>query len=147
MPLYLHALLSFISCLGFGILFNVQKENLLLSAVTGAVGWTVVTVLELPQISYIFANLLAALLVGVLSETFAIVKKTPATVFMVIGIIPLVPGFRVYKAMLFFVGGKLDQGLAEGVHACFIAIAIAAGIILATSVTRLMRKALSHIFA
>lgn len=140
MPLYFHTVLSFISCIGFGILFNVQKRNLLLAAVNGAISWTLVLSLDVPQVSYIFANLLSALVVGILAEIFAIIKKTPATGFIVIGVIPLVPGFRVYKSMLLFVRGEIDSGIAEGIHACFIAVAIAVGIILATSITRLVRQ-------
>ena len=92
----------------------------------------------------IFANLLSALVVGILSEIFAIVKKAPATGFIVIGVIPLVPGFRVYRSMLYFVRGALDKGLTEGVRACFMAIAIAVGIILATSITRIVRQHIKH---
>lgn len=143
MPIYVHAVLSFISCLGFGVLFNVQKRTLLLAAVNGAIGWTILLVLDIPQVSYIFANLLSAFVVGLLAEFFAVVQKTPATSFIVIGIIPLVPGFRVYRSMLFFVRGELDEGLAEGVHSCFMAVAIAVGIILATSIVRMIRQALT----
>lgn len=140
MPLYLHTILSFFSCVGFGFLFNVEKRTLLLAAVNGSIGWTIVTAFDNTQVSYIFANLLAALIVGILAEIFAIVKKTPATGFIVIGVIPLVPGFRVYRSMLYFVRGELEKGVTEGVRACFMAIAIAVGIILATSVTRMVRQ-------
>lgn len=140
MPLYCHTVLAFISCLGFGILFNVQKNALVLAAANGAIGWTISVGLDIPQVSYIFANLLAALVVGILAELFAIVQKTPATPFMVIGVIPLVPGFRVYRSMLFFVRGQIDKGTAEGVRACFMAIAIAVGIILATSLTGIVKQ-------
>ncbi|EEV20785.1 threonine/serine exporter [Treponema vincentii] len=139
MPIYVHTVLAFISCLGFGILFNVQKRTLLLAAVNGAIGWTILLSLDIPQVSYIFANLFAALVVGLLAELFAIIQKTPATAFIVIGVIPLVPGFRMYRSMLFFVRGDLDKGIAEGVHSCFMAVAIAVGIILATSIVRMIR--------
>lgn len=139
MPIYVHTVLAFISCLGFGILFNVQKRTLLLAAVNGAIGWTILLSLDIPQVSYIFANLFAALVVGLLAELFAIIQKTPATAFIVIGVIPLVPGFRMYRSMLFFVRGNLDKGIAEGVHSCFMAVAIAVGIILATSIVRMIR--------
>ncbi len=141
MPIYAHTVLSFISCLGFGVLFNVQKRTLLLAAVNGAIGWTILLVLDIPQVSYIFANLLSALVVGLLAEIFAVIQKTPATSFIVIGVIPLVPGFRVYRSMLFFVRGDLDKGIAEGVRSCFMAVAIAVGIILATSIVRMIRQA------
>ena len=140
MPIYVHTVLAFVSCLGFGILFNVQKRTLLLAAANGAIGWTLLLVLDIPQVSYIFANLLSAFVVGLLAELFAVIQKTPATSFIVIGIIPLVPGFRVYRSMLFFVRGDLDKGLAEGVHSCFMAVAIAVGIILSTSVVRMIRR-------
>ena len=139
MPIYVHTVLAFISCLGFVILFNVQKRTLLLAAVNGAIGWTILLSLDIPQVSYIFANLFAALVVGLLAELFAIIQKTPATAFIVIGVIPLVPGFRMYRSMLFFVRGDLDKGIAEGVHSCFMAVAIAVGIILATSIVRMIR--------
>lgn len=143
MPIYAHAVLSFVSCLGFGVLFNVQKRTLLLAAVNGAIGWTILLVLDIPQVSYIFANLLSAMVVGLLAELFAIIQKTPATSFIVIGVIPLVPGFRVYRSMLFFVRGELDKGIADGVHSCFMAVAIAVGIILSTSIVRMVRQALT----
>jgi hypothetical protein len=143
MPLYVHAVLAFISCLGFGVLFNVQKRTLLLAAVNGAIGWTILLSLDIPQVSYIFANLLSALVVGLLAELFAVIQKTPATSFIVIGIIPLVPGFRVYRSMLFFVRGNLDKGISEGVHSCFMAVAIAVGIILSTSIVRMIRPPIS----
>ena len=141
MPIYAHAIVSFVSCLGFGVLFNVQKRALLLAAVNGAIGWVILLVLDIPQVSYIFANLLSAMVVGLLAELFAIIQKTPATSFIVIGVIPLVPGFRVYRSMLFFVRGELDKGIADGVHSCFMAVAIAVGIILATSIVRMVRQA------
>ena len=139
MPIYVHTVLAFVSCLGFGVLFNVQKRTLFLAAVNGAIGWTILLVLDIPQVRYIFANLFAALVVGLLAELFAIIQKTPATAFIVIGVIPLVPGFRMYRSMLFFVRGDLDKGIAEGVHSCFMAVAIAVGIILATSIVRMLR--------
>ena len=141
MPIYAHVIVSFVSCLGFGVLFNVQKRTLLLAAVNGSIGWTILLVLDIPQVSYIFANLLSAMVVGLLAEIFAIIQKTPATSFIVIGVIPLVPGFRVYRSMLFFVRGELDKGIADGVHSCFMAVAIAVGIILATSIVRMVRQA------
>ena len=146
MPIYVHTVLAFISCLGFGILFNVQKRTLLLAAVNGAIGWTILLSLDIPQVSYIFANLFAALVVGLLAELFAIIQKTPATAFIVIGVIPLVPGFRMYRSMLFFVRGDLDKGIAEGVHSCFMAVAIAVGIILATSIVRMIRHPIKEIY-
>jgi len=144
MPIYAHAILAFISCIGFAVLFNVKKEDILVSAVIGGLSWTLVVALDIPQVSYIFSNMLSACIVGLASELFAVIKKTPATTFVVIGVIPLVPGFRIYRSMLFFVTGKIENGIAEGIRASFIAVAIAVGIIVSTSLARLIKQQYTH---
>ncbi len=143
-PIYLHSILSLISCIAFGILFNVKKTDLFLCAVSGSIAWTLVIILNQTETSYIFVHLFAAFVVGFCAEFFAVIKKTPATAFIVIGVIPLVPGFRVYKSMLFFISGKINPGMSEGISASFIAVAIAVGIILSTSLFRLLRKGIRH---
>ena len=79
MPIYVHTVLAFISCLGFGVLFNVQKRTLLLAALNGAIGWTILLSLDIPQVSYIFANLLSAIVVGLLAELFARYRYYPVS--------------------------------------------------------------------
>ena len=90
-------------------------------------------------VNYIFATLAGALAVGLLADWFAVLQKTPVTCFIVIGTIPLVPGFKVYKTMLFFVTDRLEKGVSEGVQAAFIAIAISVGLTISTPATRLIR--------
>ena len=105
----------------------------MLSSVCGCVSWTVLIFLQEYGVNYIFAVLIGALAVGILSEVFAVIQKSPVTCFIVIGIIPLVPGFKVYKTMLYFVTDKLNQGIAEGVQALFTAIAISIGLTISAS--------------
>ena len=139
MPLYIHALASLIASFCFCFLFNVPKKNIYLSAGCGCISWTMLIFLRNIGINYIFANLAGAAAVGILSEIFAVWQKTPVTCFIVIGTIPLVPGFRIYKTMLYFVTNKLNQGITEGVQALFIAIAISVGLIISTSGYRLFK--------
>ena len=139
MPLYIHTIASFIASFCFCFLFSVPKRNTYLSALCGSVSWTILIFFQSIGINYIFATLAGALAVGLLADLFAVLQKTPVTCFIVIGTIPLVPGFKVYKTMLFFVTDKLEKGVSEGVQAAFIAIAISVGLIISTSVTRLIR--------
>ena len=139
MPLYIHAFASFIASLCFCFLFSVPRKNIFLSAFCGAVSWTIVIFLQDNGMNYIFSTLISALAVGFCSEVFAVIQKTPVTCFIVIGIIPLVPGFKIYKTMLYFVRDKLVIGMTEGVQALFIAIAISIGLIISASVSRLIK--------
>ncbi len=133
MPLYVHFIASFIASFCFCFLFNVPKKNTYLSALCGSISWGILIFLQEHGVNYIFAVLIGALAVGSLSEIFAVLQKAPVTCFIVIGIIPLVPGFKVYKTMLYFVTDRLDKGIAEGVQALFIAIAISIGLTISAS--------------
>lgn len=139
MSIYVHAASSFIASLCFCFLFSVPRKNILLSGFCGAIAWTTVIFFQGHGMNYIFATLIAAIAVGFLSELLAIIQKTPVTCFIVIGTIPLVPGFKVYKTMLYFVSDKFDMGITEGVQALFTAIAISIGLIMSASVSRVIK--------
>lgn len=136
MPLYIHSIASYIASFGFCFLLDVPRKNIIVSSFCGCVSWTLLVVLQDYGINYIFASLIGALAVGMLAEIFSVIQKTAVTCFIVIGILPLVPGFKIYKTMLYFVTDKFEKGLTEGVQAFFIAIAIAIGLIIATSIGR-----------
>ncbi|UTC81794.1 threonine/serine exporter family protein [Treponema denticola] len=140
MPLYVHTIASFIASFCFCFLFSVPRKNIYLSGLCGSVSWTILIFFQNIGINYIFATLAGAIAVGLLADLFAVLQKTPVTCFIVIGIIPLVPGFKVYKTMLFFVTDRLEQGVSEGVQAAFIAIAISVGLIISASATRLIKS-------
>ncbi|UTC67186.1 MULTISPECIES: threonine/serine exporter family protein [unclassified Treponema] len=139
MPLYVHSIASFIASFCFCFLFSVPKKNTYLSALCGSISWTILIFFQNMGVNYIFATLAGAIAVGILADFFAVLQKTPVTCFIVIGTIPLVPGFKVYKTMLFFVTDRLEKGVSEGVQAAFIAIAISVGLIISTSAIRLIR--------
>ncbi len=130
---------SFLGSLCFCFLFNVPKRNVLLSALCGGLSWSILVSLQNMGFDSIFSSLIAAVIIGLISEILAIIIKTPVTSFIVIGIIPLVPGFKVYKTMLFFVSGKLQEGTTEGVQAMFIAISISVGLIISTSIFKFVK--------
>lgn len=139
MSIYFHFFISFVASLCFCFLFNVPKRNILSSGLCGGLSWTILISLQVLGFDSIFASLISAMIVGIISEILAIIIKTPVTSFIVIGTLPLVPGFKVYKTMLFFVGGKLQQGITEGVQAMFIAIAISVGLIISTSIFKFVK--------
>lgn len=139
MPVYIHALASLVASFCFCFLFNVPKKNIGLSSFCGCVSWALLIFLQNNGVNYIFAVLIGSIAVGILSEIFAVLQKTPVTCFIVIGSIPLVPGFKVYKTMLYFVTDKLDKGITEGLQALFIAIAISIGVIISASGNRLIK--------
>lgn len=133
-------LLASVSCATISVLFNIQKKNIFLCAINGAICWTLYMVLTENNFSYIFSSLLCALLCGILGEFFARWQKTPVNCYFIIGVIPLVPGLKIYQSMNYFINDNLEMGATEAVQSLFMAIAIAVGLMIASSVSKIFRN-------
>jgi hypothetical protein len=138
MEQYLPCLYAFLACAGFCIVFEIRKPLfILLSCVTGAVGWLVFLLLAGIG-SDVVRYLLATIVVSVLSEIFARILKAPATIFLVIGIVPLVPGGGLYYAMDALINGDYALFAQKGIETAACAGAIAAGVSVVTSIARMV---------
>ena len=136
----LNCLYAFLSSLGFGVLFNIRDKNLIIASVGGALGWFTYLLSRKLQPSEIFSLFLAAMVVSIYSEIMARVFKTPVTIFIICGIIPLVPGGGMYYATLEAVKGNFDASLSKGVETLFSAGAIAIGIVFVSSISTIFKK-------
>lgn len=125
---------SFIGSLGFALLYNLRGKKLLMAGLAGMVSWmTYLAVWH--QIPDVFtANLAAAAAATVYAEVMARVLKTPVTVFLITGIIPLVPGGGLYYTMNYAIAKEWGFFSYYGQQTLLTAISIAAGIIAASSV-------------
>lgn len=92
---------AFIGVVAVAVLFQVPKKHLVLAGVTGASGWLVELVMEEVLKSAVFSSFLAALLVALLAQIFARVSKAPVTLYLVTGILPLVPGVGMYRTVYY----------------------------------------------
>jgi len=135
-------LYAFISIVGFAVLFNIPRKAILLSGIAGALGWFVYLIFRTSLASNIFASFAGAFVVGIMGEIFARYKKQPATIFVVPGIIPLVPGYGLYYAMLKILEKNYQEAVGVGFEAILVAIAIASAVIMSTSCGRIYRRRL-----
>lgn len=133
--------ISSIGTLGFAILFGIPANAIFQSAFIGGTGWTVYYTVGQKFNSLIAGAFLGALVVGLIGEGFARYYKKPATVFIIPGIIPLVPGSGMYYTMLALVENDFSKALTKGVETFFIAAAISIGIIITTSLSRSINRA------
>jgi uncharacterized membrane protein YjjB (DUF3815 family) len=86
----------------------------------------------------IFANFFGSLAAGLLAESLARVLRKPATIFVIPGFIPLVPGRDAYNTMLAMVEGRYVEGMALAVQTFLTGGAIAFGIFTSTTMYRLL---------
>ena len=83
-------------------------------------------------------NLFAALLAAVYAETMARVRRCPAMPYLVIAILPMLPGAGVYYTMSLGLEGKTMEAVAKGLETLGIAGSLAVGILLVSTVFRLV---------
>ena len=135
----LTALYAFICTAGFAILFNIPKKNIIQSGIGGALGWVVYVSAQSTLDSVVFSAFVGAFVVGIVGEIFARIYKEPGTIFVVPGIIPLVPGYGLYYAMLKSVENDYPAAMQSGLETFLVAIAIASAIISTTSIGRIIK--------
>lgn len=132
----LKSIYALLATLGFGIVFNIKGNKLIFASLGGFITWY----LYLLTLNYTNSTLLAlfyaSLCAGFYSEVLARLLKSPVTTFSICSIIPLVPGGGMYYTMLESVQGNVNKSLTTGLSTISSAGAIAIGILLASSLTK-----------
>ena len=124
---------SFLATLAYAILFNVPKQYYTACGITGLAGWIVY--LAMCQVTTVaLASFVGTLAVVLISRIFTVRKKCPITIFLVSGIIPLVPGAGIYYTAYYLVTGQMSLAAVKGLEA--VKIAIVLGIIFVVSIPR-----------
>lgn len=127
-----------LSIIGFSVLFNIPKRAICKTALSGALGWItyVYSSNQLGQ-STMMSSFVAAAVVALFSEIFARRFKEAVTVFVIPGILPLVPGSGMYYAMLAIIEKDFNRAALISSETMFIAGSIAAAIFIVSSIARL----------
>lgn len=139
--------LSFFSIFGFAIIFNIPRRSIFFASLNGMVGWIIFYYVQNVSANFILPPLIGSLFVGLVGEILAIYHKQPATLFIIPGIIPFVPGYGIYYTMFHILNNDLSNALSTGVESIFVAIAIACGVVVATSLTRFLRPYLENMLS
>lgn len=135
-PVFLPVMGAFVASYSFGIIFNIKKQNLLIAAIGGTLGFIVYQVMINLGADITMALFLAAVTFSFYSEISARVFKAPATIFLVTSLILLVPGSGMYNTMLAIVMDTPVQALWLGIETFSMAISIAFGVIFASTIAK-----------
>lgn len=140
MTYFWSAIFAFFGTLGFTILFNCPKKSVFKASLIGALGWTSYLLTVDSGQSVITATFVGAITVGLIGELFANTFRSPATIFIIPGIIPLVPGYGIYYTMISIITKDYNTATTKGFEALFVALAIATALIITSTVGRLIRN-------
>ena len=131
---------SLLSTIGFAVFFSIPKDSIFKSGMVGALGWIAFYATSIYFKSNIAGTFIAAITVGILGELLARYYKKPATVYIIPGIIPLVPGAGMYYTMLALVENDFLLAANKGTETVFIAAAISIGLIISTSLSKSIKR-------
>ncbi len=131
---------AFACTVGFAVIFNTPKSSLIKSGLAGAFGWSVYLIINQFTGSIVLSSFMASLCIGFVGEIFAILCKNPITVYIIPGIVPLVPGFGLYNTMLSLLEKEPDKALVYGSEVLMIAISIAGALTIVLSVNSFRKK-------
>jgi len=124
-----HILLSGIAALCFAVIFNAPRKELLSCSFTGAFGLFIYLLAEKNTLSLPFATFLGAVAVATIARLLSYTRSSPSTLFLIPGIIPLVPGANMYNTMKAVLENNLTLFYFEGTNTLKLAGVIAIGII------------------
>jgi uncharacterized membrane protein YjjB (DUF3815 family) len=128
---------SFVACAGFVVVFNIHGHGNMLCALGGAVTWASYCVAETLGCGPLLCCFIATCAAAVFSEAMARVRKYPAISYLVISLLPLIPGAGIYYTALYAIRGDMTQAGQYGLNTLATAGVMAAGILVVSTVVRM----------
>lgn len=119
---------AFAASFAFALKFDVNKKELLYCGISGMVSESVF--LAAFGNEKAFAIFLASVSATVLSRMLANIRKVPVTVYLLSGVLPLVPGSGMYNTVFNIISSDYESAMLLGFDTVKSAVAIAIGIIL-----------------
>ena len=127
-PILLRCVGAFGGTLGYAFILNAPMATVLPASVTGLIGYLIYELLlHFGGISVLFSYFAATVMISVACEIEARVMRMPSTIFLLTALVPLVPGYTFYLAMLSMVEDKGQLAASYGLEAVQIVAAIAVG--------------------
>lgn len=136
--LLIQCIATLISCYGFAVIFHIRGFGGFLCALGGIPVWIVYAVSVRLGTTDILAFFIASLFAGLYAEIMARIRKFPAISYLIISVLPLIPGAGIYYTANAAVQGDMTAFAQKGLHTCAIAGAMAVGILLATMIFRVI---------
>lgn len=138
MTVFAQFLYAFGATFGFCLIFHVPKRHLLTGSLVGACGWSAYQYFLYAGESPVLACFIGACLVGLISEVFCRLFKEASLIFIIPGILPLVPGAGMYNTMLSLLSDDIMETARIGTETLLMAGGIAMAILLVSALSRMV---------
>ncbi len=126
-----------LGCIGFSFLFNIHGPGMLLCTLGGIFGWGVYCLVIKFGGDDLAAMLVSSALTAVYAEVMARIRKCPTIGYLVVSMIPLIPGSALYYTMNYAVQGETEKLATQGMFTTGLAGMMATGILLVSTSVRM----------
>lgn len=123
---------------GYSITINAPRKSLILSAAVGGLSWTCYSICLSQGLTKVLAALLASILVAFVSDIAAKANKDAVTLFVIPGIIPIVPGAGMYYTISAIIVNDYTAATKLATETFFIAGSIALGLLAVGFMSRIL---------
>ncbi|MBQ2545301.1 MAG: threonine/serine exporter family protein [Clostridia bacterium] len=137
-PWWIQVSFAALACCGYCILFNIRIPGMFVCMAGGGLGWAAFLAAERVTASGLFAYFAAAAVISLYAEIMARVRKFPAFSYLVIALLPLVPGAGVYYTVEYLLQGSRMQSVEQGVRTAAAAGLLAVGMLVVSSIFRMV---------
>ena len=134
----LHFLYAMLATAGFCLLFNVPRRHMLSASTVGAIGWVVFKWCVISGIGNVPSCFYASCAVALASDICSRLFKDASTLFVIPGILPLVPGVGMYNTLLAFLEGDFKKTSHLGSETLLMAGGIAVALLVVASVLKVL---------
>lgn len=137
----IQCLSAFVGCLGFSFIFRIHYNIrfAITGSLVGTMGWIIYLALRFLNNIFI-QNFIAMLCVALVAELMARYYKAPATIFIIIGCFPLVPGSGIYYTMLYAVQGLNQLFMESFLSTLGIGISLALAILISSTALQVYKR-------
>ncbi|NLD19605.1 MAG: threonine/serine exporter [Clostridiales bacterium] len=129
----------FATC-GFCIIFRVPLKNIPICIIVGASGWLSYQISMYYDASPVLSCFLASCVVGLLSDICSRIFKEASTIFIIPGILCLVPGSGMYHTMDAMLKHDVSGSASIGAQTLMMAGSTAAGLLMIGALIRVIQS-------
>lgn len=117
------------SC-AFALIFKTEKRHLPMVSISGLVTYFIYHTVSFFGGGFFVASFASTLFAAVFGEVCARIFRAPTILYLVTGLIPIVPGGEAYYAMRYLLEKNMDMASAKLLSTGSVALGIASGIVL-----------------
>lgn len=135
MDLLMQGMMCFVGETAFAVLLGTPRKYCLHCGAVGTIGYLCYFLLiHQFGVNMAFAVAVGTFLILFCSRVLAVWMKVPATLFVVVGIFPLVPGTGIYYTAYYMISNDGAAAAMKGAETLKVALALAIGILIGNAI-------------